>query len=149
MVKGHFMVKTLKKISAVFLIKKEKKYLFQQRKKYSLYHGGYVLPGGHIEEGETILQGAVRELYEELDILVDEADLEFKMVEPIENYIVFFFEVKKYTGVLKNKEPEKHLDVCFLDLSDEKIHPLTLNEIIMIEQGVHFLQGKTDMEEKN
>lgn len=140
------MAKTLKKVSAVFLIKKEKKYLFQQRKKYSLYQGGYVLPGGHIEEGETILQGAVRELFEELDICVDESDLEFKMVEPIEDYVVFFFEVKKYTGVIRNKEPEKHLDMCFLPLTDEKIHPLTLNEIIKIEKGVNFFQGTVNNE---
>ena len=122
----------------VFLIKDGKKYLFQKRKNASIYAGGYVLPGGHIEAGETVLEAARRELYEELDIQVKEADLEFKMVEPVADYIVFFFEVKRYQGQIKNKEPEKHVDMQFLPLGDEKIHPDTLNELIKIEQGISF-----------
>ena len=142
------MVKDLRKVSVVFLIKDGKKYLFQKRKNASIYAGGYVLPGGHIEAGETVLEAARRELYEELDIQVKEADLEFKMVEPVADYIVFFFEVKRYQGQIKNKEPEKHIDMQFLSLSDEKIHPDTLNELIKIEQGISFLQGALKVDKK-
>ena len=143
------MAKDLRKVSVVFLIKEEEKYLFQKRKSYSIYAGGYVLPGGHVEAGETVLEAAVRELYEELDIQVTASDLGFKMVEPVADYIVFFFEVKKYQGQIKNKEPEKHVDMQFLPLTDERIHPDTLNELIKIEQGTTFLQGplKLDLKE--
>ena len=142
------MIKDLRKVSAVFLIKENGKYLFQKRKKDSIYAGAYVLPGGHIEQNETIFEGAVRELYEELDIKVKETDLEFKMVEPVADYIVFFLEVKNYQGEIKNKEPEKHVDIKFLHLMDEKIHPDTQNEIIKIEQGSSFLQGALKIEPK-
>ena len=97
------MIKDLRKVSAVFLIKENGKYLFQKRKKDSIYAGAYVLPGGHIEQNETIFEGAVRELYEELDIKVKETDLEFKMVEPVADYIVFFLEVKIIRVKLKIK----------------------------------------------
>ncbi len=142
------MAKDLRKVSVVFLIKEGEKYLFQKRKNASIYAGGYVLPGGHIETGETVLEAAVRELYEELDIQVKKADLEFKMVEPVADYVVFFFEVKRYQGQIKNKEPEKHVDMQFLPLGDEKIHPDTLNELIKIEQGNSFLQGALKVDKK-
>ena len=142
------MVKDLRKVSVVFLIREGEKYLFQKRKNDSIYAGGYVLPGGHIEMGETVFEAAVRELYEELDIQVKESDLDFKMVEPVADYIVFFLEVKKYQGQIKNKEPEKHIDMCFLPLSDEQIHPDTLNELIKIEQGRSFSQGALNVEKK-
>lgn len=34
------------------------------------YKGAHALPGGHVEQGETGLQAAVRELYEETGVLV-------------------------------------------------------------------------------
>lgn len=143
------MNRDLRKISAVFLIKEGEKYLFQKRKNYSIYKGDYVLPGGHIEANETVFEGAIRELYEELDIKVRECDLEFKMVEPVADYVVFFLEVKNYQGQIKNKEPHKHVDMKFLSLTDEGIHADTLNELIKIEQGISFLQGplKVDLKE--
>ena len=143
------MAKDLRKVSVVFLIKEGEKYLFQKRKTASIYAGGYVLPGGHIEPGETVFEAAVRELYEELDIQVKESDLDFKMVEPVSDYVVFFLEVKKYQGQIKNKEPEKHVDMCFLSLSDDRIHSDTLNELVKIEQGFSFLQGSLKVDVKD
>jgi 8-oxo-dGTP pyrophosphatase MutT (NUDIX family) len=37
--------------------------------------GNYGLPGGHLEEGESVRQAAVRECHEEIGIQIDEADL--------------------------------------------------------------------------
>lgn len=133
------MGKSIKKTSVVFLVKENGKYLFQKRKDVNSYGEFYVLPGGHVEEGESVKSAAIRELFEELDIVVNGTDLEFKLVQSSKNYITFFFEVKKYKGQIKNKEKDKHEDVCFLSLEDEKIYPLTLKEICEANAGHIFM----------
>ena len=89
------MAYEVKKVSVVCVIEKDGKYLFLKRSNTGKGDGFYMLPGGHVDAGESVLHAAVRELKEELGIDVKESDLEFKLVEPIKTYITFFFRVKK------------------------------------------------------
>ncbi|MGN0919435.1 MAG: NUDIX domain-containing protein [Alphaproteobacteria bacterium] len=129
----------VKKISTVCLIEQEGKYLFVKRAHTGMADGFYMLPGGHVEQGESVLHATARELKEELGIVVQEEDLEFKLVEPIQTHITFFFKVKKYTGTPRNMEPEKHDEVVFLSPDAPKIHPFSKRELTLINQGVSFL----------
>lgn len=129
----------MKKISVVCIIEKEGKYLFLKRTHTGLADGFYMFPGGHVEQGESVIHAMVREMKEELGITVKEEDLEFKLVEPIHTHVTFFFKVKKYTGVLQNMEPEKHSEMVFLSPDEKGIHPFTKREIKLIKQGYVFL----------
>ena len=129
-----------KKATVIFVIKQGDKYLFQKREHTGTQDGWYMMPGGHVDEGEKVLDAAVRELKEELDIVVRPNDLEFKLVKPEENHICFFFEVKKYEGVIMNNEPEKHSDLIFLSPEDTRIFPGISKEISAIENGHVFLE---------
>ncbi len=47
------------------------------------YQGFYALPGGFVEDGETLIGTAIRELFEETNISLDPSDLVF--VEHLDN----------------------------------------------------------------
>lgn len=48
----------------------------------SSYRRGWSVPGGLVKKGETWVQGAVRETFEEVGIQLNEADLIFKWEVP-------------------------------------------------------------------
>ena len=100
-----------------------------------------MLPGGHVDEGETVLNACVRELKEELDILVVPSDLRFCLVEPTKTHIHLFFEVLKYTGEIKNNEPEKHGSVDFLTLDNPEIYPSVVDELNAVMNGDYFTEN--------
>ena len=127
-----------KKVSAVCVIEKDGKYLFVKRAHTGMADGFYMLPGGHVDAGESVLHATFRELKEELGIDVTENDLEFKLVESIKTHITFFFEVKKYLGTPQNMEPQKHDEVAFLSSDHPQIHPFSKKELELMKQGVHF-----------
>ena len=129
----------MKKISVVGVIEKEGKYLFVKRAHTGMADGFYMLPGGHVEVGESVLHATVRELKEELGITVEEEDLEFKLVEPIHTHITFFFKVKKYVGTPQNMEPTKHDEVVFLTADHPQIHPFSSKELELMQKGIDFL----------
>ena len=132
------MTYELKKVSAVCIIEENGKFLFVKRAHTGMADGFYMLPGGHVDEGESVLHATCRELKEELGITVREEDLEFKLVEPIQTHITFFFWVKKYEGVPQNMEPQKHDEVAFLSPDHPLIHPFSRKELELINQGVCF-----------
>lgn len=133
------MAYEVKKVSVVCVIEKDGKYLFLKRSNTGKGDGFYMLPGGHVDAGESVLHAAVRELKEELGIDVKESDLEFKLVEPIKTHITFFFRVKKFDGILQNMEPNKHSEMVFLDPNSEGIHPCSKKELELIKNGISFL----------
>ena len=128
----------MKKISAVFVFEQDGTYLFQKRNK-GFGAGQYLFPGGHVDAGETILSAAVREIYEELGVLVKPDNLEICLVEEMETHIVFFFKVLHYQGELKNCEPEKHADMAFLTADNPLIHPYCVREIQAIKNKIPII----------
>ena len=132
------MAYEFKKVSAVCVIEKDEKFLFVKRAHTGMADGFYMLPGGHVDQGEAVLHATCRELKEELGIDVKEEDLEFQLVEPIKTHITFFFKVKKYTGIPQNMEPEKHDEVVFLSIDNPQIHPFSKRELELMKQGTCF-----------
>lgn len=127
-----------KKVSAVFIFEQNGRYLFQKRNK-GFGAGQYLFPGGHVDENETLLNAAVRELYEELGVRVHADDLEFCLVEEMDTHIVFFFRVRQYFGELINREPEKHADMAFLQPDNPLIHPFCRRELQAIKNKTSII----------
>ncbi len=128
----------MKKISAVFVLEHDGKFLFLKRT--DNFSGFYLLPGGHVDEGERVLEAAVRELKEELSIVVQEKDLQFVMVKPDKKYINIFFRVLKWQGMPQNMEPEKHADMAWLTLTHPEIYPDVVMELETIKAGCAYLE---------
>ena len=73
----------------------------------------FSIPGGHLEMGETFEQGAIREIKEETNLDISDPrviavtnNLETFKQEG-KHYISVILLVRKYSGELKNMEPEK------------------------------------------
>lgn len=103
----------------------DKVLLFFRNDGFFNYDGGWwVLPAGHIEQGETAMTAAIREAKEELDI--DIAPDDIKCVHVISNLASrtesfdFFFEVSKYTGTIRNCEGDKCADMQYFTFDEIK-----------------------------
>ena len=129
-----------KKVAVIFIIKQGNKYLFQKRTHTGAQDRWYMMPGGHVDEGEKVIPAAIREAKDELDITIQPQDLVFRMVKPEKNHISIFFEVMKYTGTIINNEPEKHGDLQFLLPTHPQIYPSIAQEIQAIENHQCFLE---------
>ena len=68
---------------------------------------GYAFPGGHIEEGESLAESVIREVYEETGLTIADPKLvALKDWEPDEGgrYIVFCYKATEFTGQLRSSE---------------------------------------------
>jgi 8-oxo-dGTP diphosphatase len=80
----------------------------------------YVLPGGHIEVGETPKVAAIREMKEELGVLLKPKDLEFfsavaRNTSEGES-VAYEFAIRDKDYEFRNAEPEKCSELLWVDL---------------------------------
>ena len=90
--------------------------------------GGYTLPGGKIEGPEFAKDALVREIFEEVGIVVQRTNLKLihtthrKLKSVIE--IIFIFKAESWTGEMAVNEPEKFREAIWLP-NDEPPERLT------------------------
>ncbi|MDE5866042.1 MAG: 8-oxo-dGTP diphosphatase [Lachnospiraceae bacterium] len=91
-------------LTVLCLVHNEDAYLLQNRVKDDWK--GYTLPGGHIENGESIVDAVVREIKEETGLTILNPRLCGVKQFPIEGgrYIVFLFSADEYKGKLISSE---------------------------------------------
>ena len=68
---------------------------------------GYAFPGGHIEEGESLVESVIREVYEETGLTITAPKLvAVKDWEPEEGgrYIVFCYKATEFKGQLRSSD---------------------------------------------
>ncbi|RHZ36398.1 class I tRNA ligase family protein [endosymbiont GvMRE of Glomus versiforme] len=109
----------------VIIQNKEGKILMLKEKKW-----GWIFPGGKIEEGETPLQAAKREVFEETNLVVEKLkkvkeriflsdDLWIKTKQQTKQLKGYAYWTNEYSGEVKIKEPEKTLDIKFMDKTSQ------------------------------
>lgn len=84
--------------------------LLMRRSGTGFFDGLYSLPGGHVEAGERVVQTAVREAREELDITVAPQDLAYVGVMhrlSDTHRLDFFMAARVWSGVPRIAEPDK------------------------------------------
>ena len=130
------------------IIKKDNKVLlFFRNDGFFNYDGGWwVLPAGHIEQGETAQDAAIREAKEELDINIDPKDI--KCVHVISNLASrtesfdFFFEVSNFSGTIRNCEGDKCADMKYFTIDDienlKNVVSTTRISLANISQGILY-----------
>ena len=132
-------------LSAVYLIIKNEKQeiLFQRRQGTTLWPGFLALPAGHIDEGENAYEAAIREAFEELDIIIHKEDIIDTFVVNRKNkslppYYDVYFEIKKYEGSIKIKEPEKCSELLWTKELPKDIVPFEKEAIDNNAKGIKF-----------
>lgn len=101
-------------LTVLCLIRRGNEYLLQDRIKKDWK--GFTLPGGHVEQGESIVDAVVREMKEETGLTVENPKLCGVKQFPIsgesgENgrYLVFLFVADKFSGeVVSSEEGAMH-----------------------------------------
>lgn len=68
---------------------------------------GLCFPGGHIEPGESFVESAIREVWEETGLTIENPRLcgtkQFQTKHG-ERYVVFFYKTDRFSGTLKSSE---------------------------------------------
>lgn len=83
------------------------KVVLQYRSPEKTHWAGHAFPGGHIEEGESLVESVIREVYEETGLTIADPKLvAVKDWEPDEGgrYIVFCYKATRFSGQLRSSE---------------------------------------------
>ncbi len=94
---------------------------------------------GHVEADESVLEAAVREVAEEIGVVIEEADLEPLTVMhrtggngmPIDERVDFFFACRRWTGEPTIVEPEKCAGLAWYAF-DALPSPIVPHELVVI-----------------
>ena len=102
-------------------------------------------PSGHLEAGESVIQGAIREAREETGVRIDPADLVFSHVIHHRNplgqaRIGFFFTARRWQGEAVNTEPQKCAGLSWADPARPPANtvPYTTAALAAITHGAPF-----------
>ena len=101
------------------LVKKEGRFLALRRFNTGYRDGEYTFPAGHVDDGESAIHAAVRELKEEVNLEAQEEDTKLVHVmqhkEGNHEYFDFYFKISKWNSEPKSCEEDKMDDLRFID----------------------------------
>lgn len=130
-----------KLIASVYLILiRGDKVLLLRRTNTGYEDGNYGLPAGHLEEGESVREGLIREIREEIAIILEVEDLHVSHVmhrRQKDERIDFFFTVEYIQGEPKNNEPDKCDDLSWFPVDN-----LPTNTILYVRQAIDAVRRK-------
>ena len=81
--------------------------VLQYRSPEKNHWSGYAFPGGHIEEGESLVESVIREIKEETGLTISNPQLAAVKNWQLEDgtrYIVFCYKATEFTGQLRSSE---------------------------------------------
>lgn len=144
--KEHY--KSLSTVSMVLERENEGKteILLQLRKNTGWMDGFWDLGAcGHVEEGETLAEAAIRETKEEICVDVLPGDVEFISLNHNNLgdkgiYYCFYMKVKHYTGEIKIGEPDKCSDLEWFDIENlpPNILPIRKSALLDYKNGIIY-----------
>ena len=122
-------------IALLALINHKNEVLISRRKNKEEYNGYWEYPGGKIESGETIEQGLIREIKEELNIAIAKsciAPLTFAVDVEMNEKILFLYVCRKWDGSIISLLNQKIEWVKPIDLAQYQMprSNLFLNSIL-------------------
>lgn len=131
-------------VAGGFLIK-DNKVLLAFRQNSSGDNGSYGLIGGKVEMGEPIHTALIREIYEEIGVIVKPEDMQLIHVisfhrENGDEIISCDFIIKAWEGEPINKEVEKHAHIAWFDLDNlpVTILPRHKDAYELYRKGVYY-----------
>jgi 8-oxo-dGTP pyrophosphatase MutT (NUDIX family) len=118
--------------------------LMQKHVKY----GFWTIPVGKAKSTQTPLEALKEEIKEECNIdIIKQKEIIYKEYEYLRNGIkvkVFshLFEVLSYVGEIKNNEPEKHYEQCFLSIEEILKKPYLSDTTILYLDSIGIKREK-------
>lgn len=139
------------KIACYMIIFVDDKLLLMKRQGSGFHDGKFSVPSGHLESGETPLEAAARETFEETNLTVTEAEFSsviYRRVENIPNddYVDFFFVCRSFTGTPKIMEPNKCSEIILAEIDElQEISMVPYVELAirnMLNENLEYLTTK-------
>lgn len=87
-------------------------------------YGFWTIPVGKVLDGQGVLDGLKQKIFEETNLTVEDCkEIVYKEIEYIRRdkpvkVFTHIFEITKYSGKLKNKEPHKHRQQMFMSVDE-------------------------------
>lgn len=137
------------KVAVYTLLVKDSKILLGKRKNCGWNDGNYGLPSGHLESGERLVEGAIREAKEESGVEIDPNDVQLvHVMHRMNRYVDFFFVAKKWRGEPAITEPDKCDDMNWFPLDDlpKNIVPSVRAAIESFQKGVFFSENDSSID---
>jgi 8-oxo-dGTP pyrophosphatase MutT (NUDIX family) len=132
----------LQTVGIVVCLDDRQRFLAIRRSDIDERAGMWTIPGGHIDEDDPSMEaGAIRELYEETDLLCDIEDLIY-LGEPKTKK--FYFLTYKWTGTVNVKKPNPVTD----EIEHDDYKWLTINEIKDLDNSeipIYLLEKALEM----
>lgn len=104
------------------IIVKDNKILLSKRQNKSWGNGMFVLPGGHVEQGETPLKAIKREIKEELGAIVKFKDIQFLCTairyKTTEKTIACIFIINNKDYTFSNNEPNQCSELSWYNINN-------------------------------
>ena len=133
---------------ALGILQKNNKLLFLLRKNTPFFSNHYGLIGGRVEDNESVTNALIREIYEEIGIIITKEDTHFAHCLSFKNeqdkaILAIVFKINNWTGEITNKEPEKCAELTWFapDNLPQNIIPRHKHIIKMIEQGILYSES--------
>ena len=138
------MHQRFKLIASVYLLfVKDNQILLLRRANTGYEDGKYGLVAGHLEAHESLTDGAIREAKEESGVYISPNDL--KLVHTMhrrqnDERMDFFFEVRQWTGEIRNTEPDKCDDLSWFPIDNlpNKTIPYIKQAVECYKQGIIY-----------
>lgn len=120
--------------------------LLGQRQNTGWADGQFGLPSGHLEDGESVTAGTMREAEEEIGVTVKADTLHLAHVmhhHTTSGRMALFFETDQWTGEITNREPDKCAGWSFIDPTDppEPIVSYVARALQHIAAGQFYSEG--------
>jgi len=107
------------------ILKKDNQVLLVKRRNTDWAAEKWNFPGGLLEEGETLLQAAIRETQEETGVHVFPQDFSLVHVLHVQanssntrTIIGIYFMAEQWTGTPANNDPKRHSDAAWFDIDN-------------------------------
>ncbi len=136
-----------KAVSASYLfLRKENEILILRRQGSGYYDNWYSVPAGHVEAGELPIGALIREVREEVGIVIAPEDIKFahmmyrSKLDDTGERVDLFFEVKKWRGEITNVEPDKCSELRWIsiDVLPENTIRFVKEAILNYKNGIPY-----------
>ncbi len=103
---------------------------------------GINFPGGHVEDEESVEKGAIREIYEETGLIIDELEevghIEWNLPEEKIRHLCILFRTRHYKGEIKESEEGPIFWIKKADLSSYKLS-LDFDKVLeIVSEGIEI-----------
>jgi 8-oxo-dGTP diphosphatase len=127
------------------ILRRDGKVLMGRRANTGYGDGQLHLPSGHLEPGESVVDGAIREAAEEIGVGIRAEDLRFRHVmhrfsPDSADRVGFFFEAVRWAGEPWNREPGKCSELVWVDPAalPADVIPYPAAGVTAIQGGIPF-----------